>query len=221
MSQFYYPSTSVKYCKQKIPVIIAKDTPTSLGTYSSNINDSNGYRFKESIEPSFINEKIKLTLNKNPTVCTTESYRYTGDGRLVDSIRNQKLVLDRPPDMLEKLSFDDMYKSDKLNGYGKNYSTYETITGGQIKYWLWDTPGTMLEKPIYSTSANVIGSVYIDPMDNIKPEYKREPIVKRNVFQPNNIGCLSFINDTTEARENITASLKAKMDQNRYQMRWQ
>lgn len=217
---FYYPSTSVDYCKYKVPVLINNDRKTSLGTYYSNINDSTGYIFKTSIEPQLIDDKIKITFNENSTECNSK-YKFTGDSRLIDPIRNQKLFLDRNPDMIENLSFEDMYISDKLRNYGKRYTGYDDINAGQIKYWRWNTPGMMLERPIYSTSANVIGSVYIDPMDNIKPVYKREPIVKRNLFETNNIGGLSFVNDTNDARENITASLKAKMDQNKYQMRWQ
>ena len=57
-------------------------------------------------------------------------------------------------------------------------------------------------------------------MDNIKPMYEREPILRRNIMEPNNIGCLSFINDTTELREELMGSLIAKNEQTRYSSRW-
>ena len=228
MNIFYYPSTSAD-CQKSEPIFIKGDKPTSLGTPYTNRNDPIGYHVKETVEPSQIEPKIRIEINpvnrkepKNYTKCSiNQCYTDVNDPRLYDVMRSQSFKLDKPPVTSSKpLSFDEMYKSDLLKGYGKNYTTYDTINAGQIRYWWWDTPGAALQKPIFSTSANVKSSVYIDPMDNIKPMYKREPILRRNIMEPNNIGCLSFINDTTELREELMGSLIAKNEQTRYSSRW-
>lgn len=218
---FYYPTTSVETCAHKIPIVYQNAKPTSLGTYYENINDQIGYRFKEEIEPSCTVDKVKIIYNKNPSQCVyrTDISSYD-DSRLIDPIRYQKLCLDRLPDQLETLSFEDMYVSNKLTNYGKNYTGYDDITGGQIKYWRWDTKGSSLMKPVFSTSAISIGNVYIDPMDNIKPEYIRKPLVHRDIMKPNNLGNLSSIIDTNEAREALMASYISKMDRSQFQTRW-
>lgn len=218
---FFYPPTSIETCSYKIPVIHKDDKPTNLGTYYLNIFDDSGYKFKEEVEPKMDDDKIKIIFNKNPSQCIPKSDASSyHDPRLIDPIRNQKLCLDRTPDQLENLSFEDMYVSDKLRNYGRNYTGYDDITGGQIKYWTWDADGSLLVRPIFSTSAQVIGNVYVDPMSNIKPEYIRRPILKRDMLQPNNLGSLSAVIDTTEARENLMASYIAKLDRSDYRPRW-
>ena len=79
--------------------------------------------------------------------------------------------------------------------------------------------------PVFTQSAEVTGTVYIDPMGGIKPQYYRKPVIQNNPltsrgdqrnFAPN----LSFLTDSGEHREDIMIKQQIPNNQTDYIYRY-
>ena len=112
---------------------------------------------------------------------------------------------------------------ENLRGYGKNYSGYSDINAGQIMYWKAEASDSPTFEPVFSNSAEVTGTVYVDPMGGIKPQYYREPLTAANPTTTQNKnygGELSWIQDSQEHREDIISKQQGPIWQNDWSYRW-
>lgn len=95
------------------------------------------------------------------------------------------------------------------------YDSYKDIAGGYISYYSKKRPiEEIFMKPNYVNNQVVLANLYRDPMGSLKPEY--------NICQTkNNLrGHLSFLQDTTEWREQLMAKQMRKHNQNHYESKW-
>jgi hypothetical protein len=152
--------------------------------------------------------------------CQTTQYANI-DPRLISVTRAQILTLDRPP-IQTKLTPEEILTDKSLNRYGQNYTGYNDINAGQILYYVDKQFEDPFYSPNFSTSAHVQGVLYQDPMGSMKPHYNRTPIKCRNPVGEKSSyeGQLSWIQDSTNHREDLLARQMAKMNQERFEPRW-
>ena len=143
------------------------------------------------------------------------------DPRLVDAPRAMMLNLNVPP-IDSTVRLDKIYDSN-LTNYGKKYSTYSDINTGQIVYYTDKTNEEPYFVPNFVSSASIDSVMYVDPMSSMKPHYYRTPLtVRDNILSDKDKFTynLSWMDDTTEFREDLMSRQMAKMNQNRWSNRW-
>ncbi len=153
-----------------------------------------------------------------------KEYYTSTDPRLRDVVRNGTTqILDRPP-INHTVKLKNVY-DENLRNYGKNYTDYSSINGGQILYYNDKSIQNAYFEPNFVDPIQVSGFVYRDPMSTFKPQYIRTPATQ----QPNpvnNTKCsqykynLSSITDTVEHRQDLMSKQMSKMNQSRYIPRW-
>lgn len=148
----------------------------------------------------------------------TETGFYDGnDARLFNPIRNQGMVLDRMPYMVPEPSAEQLYSPDN-NPIGRPYGNYSQVPLGDISYYNDKNIAQTLREPVFSTSAQVLGFNWYDPMGNYKPQYYRMPV--SNEGRSAKTRGLTSIRDENEFRENLMASQQARRNQQSYIQRW-
>lgn len=135
----------------------------------------------------------------------------------------QVMTLDRPPyDSSVKLS---QVATDKhLDAYGQNYSGYSDINAGHYTYYINRSREDPFYPPNFTISANAIGTLYQDPMGAIRPQYTRKPLKCNNPLNTKKDhydGGLSWIQDSTEHREDLLSYQMRKRNEQRYEPRWE
>jgi hypothetical protein len=144
------------------------------------------------------------------------------DPRLIDVLRNFTMTLDRPP-LDSSIPLKDINTNESLRGYGQNYKTYSDINAGQIYYYIDKSIEDPFYSPNFTIPAQTTGVVYKDPMGAMKPEYTRDPLTKRdclNTKNTNYIGGLSWMEDSTEHREDILSKQMNRQNREKYSARW-
>lgn len=145
------------------------------------------------------------------------------DPRLYDTVRALPMFLSEVPSTTSsQMSHDELY-SQEINDYGKQSLTYEGITSGQETFYIDKSLAGPFPFPVFSSSAEVTGKLFVDPMWNVKPHYTRVPIIPNASMQRNPTidgECLSEIRDTNAFRENILASQMAVRNQQKYSARY-
>jgi hypothetical protein len=190
--------------------------PTSLGVtnctaknYSSkpflqyNIRDINDTDYH------YLNSKV-----------ISDEKEFVPDVRLIDTARSGTvLVLDRPPTQTD-VNVGEVDRNDDLTKYGKNYSSYSDIDGGQILYY--HQTARPFANPNFPSDAEVTGYMYTNPMGSVKPRYHREPKYKNNTITKDQLfsGGLSYIDDTSRFREDILSKQMTKMNEQDWDVRW-
>jgi len=144
------------------------------------------------------------------------------DPKLFSASHSQSLTFDRPPIdgriPLEKISTDN-----SLDRYGKNYRTYSDINAGHITYYIDKSIKDPFFKPLYANTVLSTGEIYRDPMGSIKPQYERHLLVKNdpiNTPRSSYNGCLSWMEDSQEHREDLLSNQMRKHNQQRWEPRW-
>ena len=144
------------------------------------------------------------------------------DPKLFSASHDQVLTFDCPPIEgripLEKISTDN-----SLNGYGKNYRTYSDINAGHITYYIDKSIEDPFFEPLYANKALSSGELYKDPMGGIKPQYERRLLVQNdpiNMDRSSYNGCLSWMEDSQEHREDLLSKQMRKYNQQRWEPRW-
>jgi len=143
---------------------------------------------------------------------------FKNDPRLYHAGHGQWMALDTPP-LTSSMTLLEIPHDPKLNRYGQNYRDYEDITEGQIMYYVDKSISRPFFEPNFTTTAEVRGRLYQDPMGAVKPQYHRIPIKQYNtVGSPRNNyeGGLSWIEDTTNHREDIMALQQIRNNQQKY-----
>lgn len=153
--------------------------------------------------------------------CKGKSFT-SNDPRLIDSYRGMRLNLDRPPldgeVAVGNVVHDEIY-DDKYKNYGKCYSTYNSINGGQIQYYVDKSISQPYFTPLFTVRSQVENTLFVDPMDNPKPMYPRFPLEEYNWKNFKGEGNSSTY-DTIRHREDIMEGQMAKINQKKWEARW-
>ena len=145
------------------------------------------------------------------------------DPKLISNSRgDQVLTLDRPP-IDGSIPLDQISSHKSLENYGKKYRTYSDINAGHITYYIDKSIQDPFFEPIFTIPANVTGELYKDPMDSFKPQYERHFLKKDpiNSTSCSYNGCLSWIEDSQEHREDLISRQMRKHNEQRWESRWQ
>lgn len=218
--------------------------PNNLGVkdgYSRYFNCAERLPFKEGIEPKPLNPSDKPYFNINPKQtenkydktfipvscskkCNGSEVTYSSsDPRLVSVAHGgQILKLDRPP-LTSEVKLANVY-DESMNAYGRSlYSNYYDINAGQIEYYIDRTQEDAFFQPNFSTSAQMVGTMYKDPMGAMKPQYDRYPITcsdHLNTKRKRYDGSLSWIRDSEEHRQDLLSRQMRKINEQRWSPRW-
>lgn len=162
----------------------------------------------------------KFTTVSKSSSGSCDGYTSYHDARLVNSVRGgNPLVFDKPPRdsgvPLSKLG-----NPPKYTPYKYNNTSYESVNSGDVTYYVNKDLEDPYFEPNFTRSQVMTPVLYKDPMDSNKPIYERRGLnSSRCIRSPNGheyFGKLSWIEDTTEHRENILASQMTKMNQSRF-----
>lgn len=131
---------------------------------------------KTQYQTMFPQKKTNTFLNKLGLTPMTDyhkmgdKYMYGWDSRMVDA-RGLRLELDQPA-KIGAVNMNDVYKIDN-KGYGGVYKTYSDINNGNVVYYVDQSISQPFFDPVYTLSANVEKNILLDPMNNPKPDYKK------------------------------------------------
>tara|TARA_Y100000389_G_scaffold53802_2_gene49627 strand:+ start:181 stop:879 length:699 start_codon:yes stop_codon:yes gene_type:complete len=221
--------------------------PTNMSVYNCHFPENNNILFKTNIEPvnkkgyKYLNPQVydektsknfEKVLSRDPYIalpngslqpCNVENQVIAADPRLYSASHAQWLALDRPPiDSSMKLS--KIILDKKLDKYGQYYSGYKDINAGQIEYYFNRSIEDPFFSPNYATSAVNNGRLYKDPMGAMKPQYERVPLTYDNPITTGTRdkyqGCLSWIQDSMNHREDIMSLQQRKRNQEEYMYRY-
>jgi len=131
------------------------------------------------------------------------------DPRLIDPIRSQTLLLDRPAFQSDDTRMKDIYDPSLQNVRTGSYAGYSDIEGGNIIYYDDSFLDDVLTPYLFVNKASLQGSVFLDPMGSMKPQYLREPVNQKNRFTSG----YSFDQDQMEFREDLMSKQMALMNQ--------
>ncbi len=211
------------------PQTYANERPCSLATRLPSCN----IIYNQSVEPFSDPTAQSENLNIIGPVLDQKWYvPLQTDGRkcyagfnpiLVDGMRAQRLMLDRPHYTGEiavgNVCNDKIY-SKHLRNYGKHYTSYKDITGGQIQYWVSPSSKNAYVEPVFCTPALVDHSLYVDPMGNVKPEYNRLTSAQYDWDKCNQDSCDSFTHDQLEFRQELMEKQMRKRNQQEWKFRF-
>lgn len=144
------------------------------------------------------------------------------DPKLFSASHEQVLTFDRPP-IDGTIPLEKIYTDTSLDGYGKNYRTYSDISAGHITYYIDKSIEDPFFEPLYTNKILSSGELYKDPMGGIKPQYERRVLIQNdpiNMDRTSYNGCLSWIEDTQEHREDLLSKQMSKYNQQRWEPRW-
>ena len=157
------------------------------------------------------------------SACKGVTY-FNSDPRLVNAAGPSWLQLDRPP-LMSTLKLSSLNDNKELDNYGQNYNSYADVNAGQILYYVNKDIGNAFYEPVFSQKATSVGSVYQDPMGNMKPQYDHIPEKQYDPLNENPSDvtgdyCLSWLRDSQYHREDLLASQMAVINQQKFTPRW-
>lgn len=132
------------------------------------------------------------------------------DGRMVDSVRDYKQELDtKPIQVYYDLIKDNISGNSELKNYGKNYTGYNNVSGGQIQYYIDKELADPFHSPVYGVKTNAVGYTFKDPMDSVKPQFEKQ--VANFSFTG-----LSWLDDSGTFRDDIISKQQANHNEREY-----
>lgn len=153
----------------------------------------------ENQQYTILNHTNSSTYPSEEWSCDPEKKCFVSDDpRLYNPIRNQRLCLNNPPYTSNK---------DNMSDVKDLYMDYRDINEGQIIYYKRNK--NPFENPTFDET-NVSSFVYTDPMNQNKPIYIKHPT--------DDFGCLSWLNDTTNHREDLMSRQMTNMLNTDYQV---
>jgi hypothetical protein len=172
---------------------------------------------KSKFDPNFKQIDSKLSM------CNDITY-INSDPRLYNAASADRIQLDRPP-LNSTPKLNTLSTNKELDAYGQNFKSYKDVNSGQVMYYISKDIQDSLYTPLFSSKVKVVGTLYRDPMGNIKPEYNRIPEstlnpIKREPCHSKGDYCLSWINDSQFHREDLLSKQMAIRNQQRFQTRW-
>tara|TARA_A100001011_G_scaffold398765_1_gene504350 strand:+ start:96 stop:878 length:783 start_codon:yes stop_codon:yes gene_type:complete len=147
---------------------------------------------------------------------------FQNDPRLYHAPTSSWLTLDQAP-INGSVSLETLPINPYLDKYGQYYKSYSDINAGQIQYYIDKSVEEPFFRPNFVDSNIAFSSLYQDPMGSIKPQYKLKPIKCDDPTGPtrnNYSGSLSFIQDTTNQREDIMSKQMWRQNQQKYSSRY-
>lgn len=195
--------------------------------------------YGQSISPPFQKRKIEFSIpiNKIGPVRDNKWYipvktnlsnqcktSYAGfNPILMDPMRSQRLMLDQPhltgQVAVGNVCKDQIYTK-HFSEYGKNYTGYKDINGGDIQYWVSESSGDPYGEPVFSTPALVDREIFIDPMGRVLPQYNRLSTANYDWDPCNQDACNSDTHDALEFRQELTEAQQRKWNGQQWDLRW-
>jgi hypothetical protein len=145
--------------------------------------------------------------------CKGMNQVFTNDPRLNSASHAQWITLDKPPIDSSMKLYEIPYDK-KLDNYGQGYNSYNDINAGQIMYYVDKSIEDPFYKPNFITSSQIDGTLYKDPMGGLQPRYYRTNLKDDDNIGPvrdNYEGCLSWMQDSLNQREDIMSLQMGKM----------
>lgn len=170
-------------------------------------------------DPTFktINSK-----SRHHSSCKETTY-LNSDPRLLNAAGGTRLQLDRPPRVTNN-KLKDLINDKSLDNYGQGYKSYNDVDAGQILYYINKDFQDAFYEPLFSEKATAVGTMYKDPMGNMRPQYDRIPNEKYDPILGNTCDngeyCLSWMKDTQFHREDLLARQMRSNNETRYAPRW-
>lgn len=191
--------------------------------------------FINNMEPSLDVLNTNNMCKKNFTCGNTPTYKYLNkiedlspyfvktdngtyqsiiaDSRLIDERHSYNMVLnERPAQFVYDKFNDNVSGNPSLKNYGKNYTSYSDVSGGQIRYYLDKDLSEPFFNPVYGMKSRSIGMEYKNPMDTLVPSYTKE--YSTELID----NSLSFINDTTKFRDDIMSRQQRIHNSQKYEL---
>ena len=164
----------------------------------------------------FLNKKRDVIGAKDFFQTCDNDGAHSRDPRLVDPVRNIRMVLDRPPYQPRNVQplahiYDDCENDIRPKVYNGGY---ESIYPGDVLYYIDPTQAQAYDNPEYALQQAVVPFVFQDPMGGLKPQYDRVPLYKNN----QNISDYTFDQDQITFREDMITRLQRTMNQTDYQL---
>jgi len=144
------------------------------------------------------------------------------DPKLFSASHEQMLTLDRQP-IDGGIPLEKIYTDKSLDQYGKNYRSYSDINAGHITYYIDKSIEDPFFEPLFTNKFVSSEELYIDPMGGIKPQYERRLLTQNdpiNMDRTSYNGCLSWMEDTQEHREDLLSKQMSKYNKNKWELRW-
>ena len=133
------------------------------------------------------------------------------DSRLISPLRGSDTQqLDRAP-YTGNVLLKDIYDQ-RLTNYGKNYTNYKTINGGQIMYYLDKDIDPPYILPVSTIRSQVNTEVFQTPMGSIWPRYPKCPLTKDSRY----LSPQQFTRDTVFHREDIMSLQMERFNREKY-----
>lgn len=204
-------------------------------------------------DPSLMTNAISLQPNPKGTACNTsnlnrlglsESACYRKDSKtcgyrgtnplLRDVLRGGWLNLDRPHftgEVEVGNGKKDKIYNDNIGRYGGIYPNYNSIPSGQIQYYVDGSLSGAYYEPVFHSPAVVKMELFRDPMDNVRPHYKRHTLAPYK-WEPAHCpkseycgvkdepSCYSSTHDALQHREGLMESQQRKHLESNWQARW-
>lgn len=144
--------------------------------------------------------------------CNNKSYTIQ-DARLFDNRRAIQTKLDVPP-YDGSVWMDDVYNSKYVpSSYNNQYSNYEDITSGQIRYYIDPEVAPAIRKQIYNLPNLTYVDMYKTPMNKIEPMFYMLPY-KEGI---ENSSCDSFTRDQLLYRNDLISLQQRGHNKQRYE----
>jgi len=153
-----------------------------------------------------LNQQTSIIPDYSSFYSTSEGFMSL-DPRTFDTTRNMYMLYDRPPLYSSQTAPQMNMDQIKTNQTGF-YNDYQSIRGGDIRYYTsldTDDPYSDCYIPCYNRP-----ELLVDPMGSIKPYYIRIPVFETNPLKENSLFEYSFLRDTSEFREDLTARQQQK-----------
>ena len=186
-----------------------KITTNDICPFNNGCKDTENYVYlnDRGVKPSpfFKKEKGEFL---NTTYAST-----VPDGRLVDTGRGgfTQTLDSKPTQVFYDLIHDNISQNKELNSYGLGYKSYESTNGGQIQYYVDKEIADPFFSPVYGIKSNGTGVLWEDPMNSRKVQFLKD-------YPTENQGCLSWIQDSSSFRDDITSLQQNKFNEQRYDL---
>lgn len=194
--------------------------------------------YNQNIQPS-CTPYTQFNLNKLGVTLETDKYRrvepsginskqcqsaYLGSNpKLVEPVRAQPLLLDRPNYTghvpVGNVPHDEIY-TPFFSKYGKGYTNYSDITGGQIQYYVTTDNANAYYPPNFVTPALVNHELHVNPMGIVYPQYNRIPLDSYGWDKCHKDQCDSSTHDALQFRQGLMERQMRTINQQRYEPRW-
>lgn len=203
MPTYAYPQKEILF-EKSLPARVAQPTYCKTNNLCQN-SDSYTYLNQRGVKSSPFFSKTENGVYKSTVP----------DDRLYDTSRNYNMTLDVPPiQVYYDLKRDNVDGKEELRDYGRKYKDYESVSGGEIQYYIDKDIADPFFSPVYGMPSKSVGRVWKDPMGETKVQFEKDFDNSRMT----RTGILSSIEDTTKHRDDIIARQQRTHNERRYDL---